>query len=380
MAKNPKMVQCRNCNAEISKKAKICPACGVKNKKPLYKRIWFLLLILIAVITGVNSCNGKKSEKIDWNDIELNEYLSKPDSDKGEIMTNLEDSLSVYIHKMSKDDYKSYLAECQAMGFSIESEKSESGYHAFNSDGYVLTLWYIESDEELSIQLEAPMEMGELRWPVNEMSASLPAPKSDKGIISRDSSEGCFIYVGETTIDDYNDYVRECTENGFEIDYEKGATYYYAENAEGYKLSLNYQGNGVMSIEMKKLEYIEAVETPAEEEAVQTDDEDAASQEIETVEADEKESASGVRPEFKEIMDSYEAFFDEYIDFMEKYINADADDLVVLMDDYADYMAKYAETIKKMEAVENEEMSTEEAIYYAEVTSRITKKLLEVQM
>lgn len=87
----------------------------------------------------------------------------------------------------------------------------------------------------------------------------------------------------------------------------------------------------------------------------------------------------GISPEFKEMMDSYEAFFDEYVEFMKKYMNADATSIVSMMQDYTDYMAKYTEMIQKLNALQNEEMSTEEALYYTEVSARITQKLLELQ-
>ena len=75
-------------------------------------------------------------------------------------------------------------------------------------------------------------------------------------------------------------------------------------------------------------------------------------------------------------MDSYEEFFDEYYEFMKKYTNSD--DATSMLTDYADYMAKYAETMEKMEAINQDELSTAEAAYYAEVSSRISQKLLEV--
>ena len=36
-----KMKKCDTCGAEIAESAKRCPACGAKNKKPIYKRVWF---------------------------------------------------------------------------------------------------------------------------------------------------------------------------------------------------------------------------------------------------------------------------------------------------------------------------------------------------
>lgn len=86
----------------------------------------------------------------------------------------------------------------------------------------------------------------------------------------------------------------------------------------------------------------------------------------------------GIRPEFQEAMDSYEAFFDEYVSFMKEYENASQDDVLDMMDEYTDYLKQYTETLSKMEALDDGDLSTEEALYYAEVTNRISKKLIEV--
>lgn len=82
----------------------------------------------------------------------------------------------------------------------------------------------------------------------------------------------------------------------------------------------------------------------------------------------------GIRPEFKEAMDSYEAFFDEYVAFMQKF--AEADDTLSLLSDYSDYMAQYAEMMEKFSAIGEEDMSAEESLYYLDVSNRVSKKLI----
>lgn len=61
-----------------------------------------------------------------------------------------------------------------------------------------------------------------------------------------------------------------------------------------------------------------------------------------------------------------------------EYANAGPEDVLDMMDDYTEYLKQYAETMEKMEALDNGELSTKEALYYAEVTGQISKKLLEV--
>lgn len=54
-----KMDVCKHCGAEIAVSAKTCPQCGGKNKKPIYKRGWFIALCVIVVIAAVSSAGGE---------------------------------------------------------------------------------------------------------------------------------------------------------------------------------------------------------------------------------------------------------------------------------------------------------------------------------
>lgn len=52
-----RMIKCKICSKEIPSNAKICPECGTKNNRPLYKRPWFIIIaffIIIGVIGAIN--------------------------------------------------------------------------------------------------------------------------------------------------------------------------------------------------------------------------------------------------------------------------------------------------------------------------------------
>ena len=86
-------------------------------------------------------------------------------------------------------------------------------------------------------------------------------------------------------------------------------------------------------------------------------------------------ASAGVSPEFKATMDSYEAFFDEYIDFM-KAMSEDPTNMTMLLR-YTAMMAQYAETMEKLDAIDESKLSPADDAYYIEVMARIEVKLMQ---
>ena len=123
-------------------------------------------------------------------------------------------------------------------------------------------------------------------------------------------------------------------------------------------------------------------QTEVRMEADQTADEGVATEE-EAEESDDKvepeevtestEAPDGISPELKEFLDSYEAFFDEYIEFMKTYDDSDAAALLK----YASLMEKYYEFSEKAEEWDEKDMTDEESLYYFKVMNRVNEKLYE---
>lgn len=84
----------------------------------------------------------------------------------------------------------------------------------------------------------------------------------------------------------------------------------------------------------------------------------------------------GLRPEFKEAMDSYEAFFDDYCDFLEKYQQNPSD--LELLAEYSEMLMKLSEMEASFGEWKEADMNKEELAYYLEVSNRITQELLAV--
>ena len=57
-------VKCKSCGADIDSSIKLCPQCGTKNKKPLYKKWWFWIIVLFVIIAiGSTNDNDKTNNK-----------------------------------------------------------------------------------------------------------------------------------------------------------------------------------------------------------------------------------------------------------------------------------------------------------------------------
>lgn len=107
MAKS-KMTTCKHCGAEISASAKVCPQCGGKNKPPIYKRWWFIAIIVLIVLSAIGGStdSGKEGFKKGFEEGYNNATSSKASASTA--------SSAASVPEISEDDYK---AECQTVDY-----------------------------------------------------------------------------------------------------------------------------------------------------------------------------------------------------------------------------------------------------------------------
>ena len=388
-------MKCVNCGTEYE--GKFCPECGTKTqeqadfqqqnanqpfeagkkgrkkpkkpKKQIYKRWWFFVIIGIALIAIIGTAtSGEKTEKIKWNEMVLGAQLPEPAVNKGIIHENSLETLNIEVKKGSDSQFANYIVACKEKGFTIDAKSTSTSYTAYNSDGYKLSL--IDYSKMLSIKLEKPMEMSEISWPVSKAGNQLPVPESTVGKFSSEHDDDFFVYIGNTSKESYNNYVKACSEKGFTVDYDKGDDYYRAENGEGWRVSIKYEGFNIMSIDIDKPNSSSTDNTATAPAAPETE------KAAEENNANDTQLVNGMRKDFKEAMDSYEAFMNEYVEFMKKYESNPND--AKLLADYAKYMSKYADMCDKFDKWESQDLNTTEQAYYIDVQARVSKKLLEV--
>ena len=90
----------------------------------------------------------------------------------------------------------------------------------------------------------------------------------------------------------------------------------------------------------------------------------------------EPSAETGLRPEFKEAMDSYEAFYTEYCGVLKEYMSNPSD--LSILTKYMSLMGKLSDMDEKFKAWESEDLNTEELKYYMDVNNRVMKMLLDV--
>ena len=144
-------------------------------------------------------------------------------------------------------------------------------------------------------------------------------------------------------------------------------------------ISLKYEGNSIMSIHIDAPDEDTSEQTKPEAEPTEVASEEAQPEAETTAAATEANAASstnGIRPEFKEAMDAYGAFCDEYCDFMVSYQKNPTD--MKLIAQYGQLMTKMTEVNEAFEKWDESELNNEELKYYLEVNSRVMQKLVDV--
>lgn len=240
-------------------------SCEKLNKNSFLASIVFILLFLLAfAISSLASLivesNSKSSnspvsssvkiseEVLVWPDKGLVTLLPKPDCNYGIITHNSSSSFEAHIYLEESDEYTQYVNSCIQMGFSVDCEQDDNSFEAYNNDGYKVFLCFEEEQKEFEICIDEPIEMNEISWSATGIAKNIPKPESSIGKFSINSNDSISVYIGNTTIEQFNDYVEQCLKMGFDYEYDRFDKSFYAENKAGDDLYISYEGYGIMYI------------------------------------------------------------------------------------------------------------------------------------
>ena len=218
-------------------------------------------------------------------------------------------------------------------------------------------------------------------WSTIVLKDVIPEPPSTQGEINVNSDEELSVNLEKVTDDQYNTYLNECIDMGFDIDAEKSSGSYEAYNLDGYSLRLSRSDDELdITVEVSmQTSTPEPTATEAPVTASPTEEAETvtptATPEPTTNDTGNTDS-NGIRSDFKAAMDSYESFINDYVDFYKKYEENPSD--LSLLADYADYMTKLSDMTSKFDQWESEGLNDAELAYYLEVQTRVYTKLAEV--
>ena len=117
-------------------------------------RVILAIAAFILIVPIISTSNMKQYEKINWEYIILKEQLPKPNGTKGEIITNDDNTLCIYVKVKSEDKYREYIEACKKDGYTRDMKNETSSFEAVNEEGYKLDIDYDESDKEYRIYLK----------------------------------------------------------------------------------------------------------------------------------------------------------------------------------------------------------------------------------
>ena len=218
----------------------------VKSKAITYTVLIIVILIFLLVRNGTFDNITLSNIPLEIPETELSIVMPKIDGGKGEIVTNNSEYFTVEYYGISDADFEHYKNLCKEKGFVIDVQSDSSLFDAFNNDGYNIRVTHYDS--EMHVHITDDMEMSTIVWPTSDIAKQLPVPKSDYGNLYSSSDSCIIVYIGNTTIEDFNSYVYECMKKGFEKDVSHTDYHFHADNKAGYNVTVEYRGFNTMFI------------------------------------------------------------------------------------------------------------------------------------
>ena len=118
MAKD-KMTTCKHCGQEIAASAKVCPHCGGKNKPPIYKRGWFIAIIVLVILYAIGSSGSSSNTASSTSSSASSSKAEVSSSSSSVAVSSSVESNSIASEApaepaLSEDEYK---AECETVKY-----------------------------------------------------------------------------------------------------------------------------------------------------------------------------------------------------------------------------------------------------------------------
>lgn len=93
-----------------------------------------------------------------------------------------------------------------------------------------------------------PKPLMEIDFPTAGVGALLPLPESNMGEVNWYHHDSFSMYVGNTTYDDYSNYINKCMEAGFNINFHQYEDSFSAYDSNGNDLNIYFRGNDIIEV------------------------------------------------------------------------------------------------------------------------------------
>ena len=136
-----KLTACKACGKEIAKSAKTCPHCGAKNKKPLFKKWWFWVIVVLLLGSIGNAGNDVENESTVDRGTQVEETI--PIS---EIL--LEDTKPVETTETAPKETEPKIEMTTGQKNALKSAKNYLNFTAFSYEGLISQLEFEKYEHE----------------------------------------------------------------------------------------------------------------------------------------------------------------------------------------------------------------------------------------
>lgn len=245
------------------------------------------------------------------------------------------------------------LAPTEPLPKTTTTQPSETQSQPQTSEEYLFGTWEVTN-----------CDVDGVNYTINELLTLSPDTWSSTaamGIVIKEGGKAVQILATETNILDWNLSQDTFTMGNIEMQYANQ--------------TLSFHYNDSITMNFTRTSDSQTFVDSGEANPTETVPDNTPAESVEVAPEVAAELVDGMRPEFKEAMDAYEAFYDEYCDFMVKY-NDNPSDLTLILE-YTQMLARLAEMDSSFEAWDESEMNDAELKYYLDVNNRVIQKLID---
>ena len=171
-----KMTNCKTCGTEIATSAKACPKCGAKIKKPIWKRIWIWMLVVVVLFTVIGSAGEDSNTNTPDPSTDISEVVNTQPTNNEEAPPSKDVDIAIsedtetitpeeeHIENLTmgqKNAIRKAESYLDFMAFSREGLIKQLEYEGFSSEDATFAVDRIDADwsEQAALKAESYLDM-----------------------------------------------------------------------------------------------------------------------------------------------------------------------------------------------------------------------------